>query len=188
MTLSPAVASTAEEVLAFWFGPEAEGRWFASDAAFDALLAQRLGALADAAAEGHLDGWAEAGPRAALALVILLDQVPRNLRRGGPEAFAQDARARRGAARALEQGADAGLGPAERLFLYLPFEHSEDVADQDRSVGLIGRLGDPEWLDYAVRHRAVVARFGRFPHRNAALGRTSTPEEEAFLAGPGAPF
>ncbi len=100
----------------------------------------------------------------------------------------QDARARRVAARALEQGADAGLGPAERLFLYLPFEHSEDVADQDRSVGLIGRLGDPEWLDYAVRHRAVVLRFGRFPHRNAALGRACTPEEEAFLAGPDAPF
>jgi uncharacterized protein (DUF924 family) len=182
-----ALARTAEDVLRFWFGPEAEGRWFARDDAFDALLGRRLGALAAAAAGGSLDAWADTG-RGAVALVILLDQVPRNLYRGGPEAFAQDARARRVAARAVELGADAGLGPAERLFLYLPFEHSEDLADQDRSVELIGRLGDAEWLDYALRHRAVVARFGRFPHRNTALGRVTTPEEEAFLAGPGSTF
>ena len=190
MTGSPGAdtaARTAEDVLAFWFGPEARDRWFAKDEAFDALLERRLGALATAAAEGRLDAWTGT-PRGTLALVILLDQVPRNLHRGDREAFAQDERARRVAARAVDSREDAGLAPVERHFLYLPLEHSEELADQERAVELIGALGDAEWLDYALRHRAVIARFGRFPHRNAALGRASTPEEEAFLAGPGSPY
>lgn len=183
-----AAAGTADDVLAFWFAPETQARWFAKgDAGFDALVERRLGPAATEAAAGRLDAWADTA-RGALALVILLDQVPRNLRRGSPEAFARDAKARALATRAVERGLDAGLAPAERLFLYLPFEHSEDLADQDRSVELFGRIGDPEWLDYARRHRAVVARFGRFPHRNSVLGRVSTPEEEALLAGPDAPF
>lgn len=180
-------AESVEEVLAFWFGPEAEGRWFAKDEAFDARLGRRLGGLASAAAGGRLDGWAGTA-RGALALVILLDQLPRNLHRGRPDAFAQDPKARAVASRAVDQGLDRSLTPRERLFLYLPFEHGEDLADQDRAVALIGALGDAEQTDYAVRHRAVVRRFGRFPHRNRVLGRESTPEEVAFLTEPGSSF
>jgi adenylate cyclase len=176
-----------DELLAFWFGPGTSERWFAKDPEFDAELERRFGALAAAAAEGRLARWADT-PRGALALVLLLDQLPRNLHRGTPAAFAQDARAREATARAIGAGFDAELTPAERLFLYLPFEHSEDPADQERAVELIGALGNPEWTDYAARHRDVIARFGRFPHRNAALGRASTPEEEAFLREPGSSF
>jgi uncharacterized protein (DUF924 family) len=176
-----------EDVLAFWFTDEARARWFEKDAAFDTTCRDRLSALAEDAAAGRLDGWA-AMPRGALALVIPLDQVPRNLHRGTPAAFAQDAKARELARRVLAAGLDAALGPEERLFLYLPFEHSEDAADQALAVELIGSLGDPEWAESARQHRDIVLRFGRFPHRNAALGRPSTPEELAFLAGPGSSF
>jgi uncharacterized protein (DUF924 family) len=175
------------DVLTFWFADEARDLWFEKNATFDATCRQQLGALADDAAAGRLNVWAST-PRGALALVILLDQVPRNLHRGTPAAFAQDAKAREVARRALSAGLDADLAPAERLFLYLPFEHSEDAADQALAVELIERLGHPDWTDATRRHRDIILRFGRFPHRNAALGRPSTPEELAFLAEPGSSF
>jgi len=120
---------------------------------------------------------------------VLLDQVPRNLCRGQARAFATDAAARSVACYAIEHEFDHALPQARRLFLYLPFEHSETLADQDTSVRLFGALDeDPGWLDYAVRHRDVIVRFGRFPHRNTALGRVNTDEETAFLATPGSAF
>ncbi|WP_338089144.1 DUF924 family protein [Nannocystis pusilla] len=140
------------------------------------------------AASGALDGWG-AAPRGALALVILLDQFPRNMFRGTPEAFASDAKAREVANAALDAGHEHALTQEERLFLYLPLEHSEELADQERCVELMRALDEtPMWLDYAVRHRDVIARFGRFPHRNAVLGRESTAEECEFLMQPGSSF
>ncbi len=179
--------ASADSLLAFWFAPGTSERWFVKDPAFDAELGRRFGTLAEAAARGELDHWA-ATPRGALALVILLDQLPRNLHRGRPEAFTQDAKARAVAAAAIEEGHDALLTPPERIFLYLPFEHSEDRADLDRAVELFTALGDAEQLDYAQQHRSIIHRFGRYPHRNAALGRRSTDEEVAFLAGPNSSF
>jgi uncharacterized protein (DUF924 family) len=119
-----------------------------------------------------------------LATVIVLDQFSRNLHRDDARAFAADPQARTLARRALELGVDRGLAPAERLFLYLPFEHSEDLADQQLAVQLVTGLGDAGWTRYAEAHRDIIARFGRFPHRNAVLGRATTPEEEAFLREP----
>jgi uncharacterized protein (DUF924 family) len=176
-----------EEVLSFWFAPGGRERWFERDPALDAEIARRFAPLVEEAAAGRLDALA-GEPRGALALCVLLDQFPRDIWRGTPRAFACDEAARRVAGRAVAAGLDRGLPPEERLFLYLPFEHSESLADQERSVALMVGLGDAEWLDYAVRHRDVVARFGRFPHRNAILGRASTPEEEAFLREPGSSF
>lgn len=176
-----------ENVLAFWFAPNTRGKWFAPDADFDEAVRRRLETLHLRAAEGALDQW-RGTPRGCLALVILLDQVPRNIYRDDPRTYATDAQALDVARHALNEGFDASLSQVERLFLYMPFEHSEDMADQDRSVALIEGLDEnPEWLDYAHRHRDVIARFGRFPHRNAVLGRRNTPEEARFLAdhGPG---
>jgi uncharacterized protein (DUF924 family) len=137
---------------------------------------------------GELDAWA-AGARGALALVILLDQVPRNLSRGDPRAFAGDAKALAVTKDALGRGLDRELSQAERMFLHLPLEHCEDLRDQELCVELMGRLDEnPKWRDYALRHRDIIKRFGRFPHRNAALGRESTAEEEAFLQEPGSSF
>ena len=181
-------------LLEFWFGaagtPE-YGRfrpvWFRHDAAFDAELAGRFGRLYILAESGALDPLLrlEGG---ALALVLLLDQLPRNLFRGLPRAFATDAAARRVARFITNFNHDRHRLPTERLFLYLPFEHSESIFDQMQSVALFHDLGNAEWTDYAVRHRDIVARFGRFPHRNAALGRPSTPEEIEFLKQPGSSF
>jgi uncharacterized protein (DUF924 family) len=176
-----------EDVLALWFAPETARSWFEPDPALDAEIARRVGPLIEDAAAGRLDGWAET-PRGALALCVLLDQFPRNVWRGTPRAFQHDHVARRVAGRALAARHDAVLTPQERLFLYLPFEHSECLADQERSVELMAGLGSDEWLDYARRHHAVIQRFGRFPHRNAVLGRPSTPEETAFLLEPGSSF
>ncbi|HEX6012488.1 MAG TPA: DUF924 family protein [Geminicoccaceae bacterium] len=176
-----------EDVLSFWFAPDGRERWFEPDPAFDAEIARRFAPMVGDAAAGRLDAFA-GEPRGALALCVLLDQFPRSIWRGTPRAFAQDEAARRVADRAVAAGLDRDLPPEQRLFLYLPFEHSESLADQERSVALMAGLGDAEWLDYAVRHRDVIARFGRFPHRNAVLGRESTPEEAAFLAEPGSSF
>lgn len=173
---------TPDEVLEFWFdGDPATHRkiWFEKDAAFDASCTRFAEALRDAKA-GAYDYWTET-PHGTLALIILLDQFSRNLHRESPEAFAADAKAREIARHAVARGVDQTFGPVERIFLYLPFEHSEDLADQDEGVRLFATLGD-ESADYANRHREVIRRFGRFPHRNAALGRTSTPEELAHLA------
>ncbi len=183
----------AADVLEFWFAGDPtvwrQQRWFVRDDAFDAEIGSRFALAVEAARDGALDSWA-ATAQGALALMITLDQFPRNLFRGSHLAFAGDAHARRIALAALPWA--GGLTPVQLVFLYLPFEHSEDLADQDRSVALFESLrGDGDvgvTADYAHRHREVIARFGRFPHRNAALGRQNTPEEEAYLAEPGAGF
>jgi uncharacterized protein (DUF924 family) len=161
--------------------------WFEADPAFDAALRDGFGALAARAAKGELDVWAET-PSGALALVLLLDQAPRNLNRRDPAAFACDAHARAVARRALERGFDRDLPPLRRQFLYLPFEHSETLADQEDSIRLFATLPDgalhDHCVDFARRHHAVIARFGRFPQRNAVLGRRSTDDEARFLERP----
>jgi uncharacterized protein (DUF924 family) len=177
---------THGEVLDFWFaGDPATHRkeWFEKTVEFDAACTRFADGLRDART-GAFDHWAET-PRGTLALIILLDQFSRNLNRNSAEAFAADGKAREIARTAIERGIDQMLGEVERMFVYLPFEHSEDLADQDQSVRLFTSLGE-EMTRYAEEHRDVIRRFGRFPHRNAALGRTSTPDELAYLAQPDA--
>ena len=181
----------AERLLAFWFaeGPDTfRQAWFVKDEAFDATCRDGFGTLVIPAREGALDAWATT-PKGALALLLLLDQFPRNLFRGTADAFASDPHARDIARQAvLRDRFDVALTPVERIFLYLPFEHAEATADQDLSVALFEGLRDVAsmrtpggTIEYAWRHRAVIERFGRFPHRNAALGRASTPAEQAWL-------
>lgn len=176
-----------EGVLQWWFSPETKPGWFGGGDAFDAAVKDRLGPLHERALRGELDGWA-AEPRGLLALVILFDQVPRNIFRGTKQAFAGDPKALALVRLAVDRGLEQGMSVDERLFLYLPFEHAEDLADQERSVALFRALGDPDYLDFAIRHKAVIERFGRFPHRNAILGRESTAAELAFLQQPGSSF
>jgi uncharacterized protein (DUF924 family) len=186
------------EVLAFWFGaPESPefGRpraaWFVKSAAFDAEIRDRFLATHEAAASGALDVWA-ARPLGALALAVVLDQFPRNMFRGTPRAFATDPRALDLARAIVARGFDAAMLPVQRWFAYLPFEHAEDLGAQRESLRLFERIaaeaGGAGTFAYAMRHYAVIARFGRFPHRNATLGRASTPEETAFLKEPGSSF
>lgn len=177
--------STMEDVLAFWFADPA--RWFRKDPAFDAEIHARFGALHAAIEAGEHEAW-RTTPRGALAYVIALDQFARNMFRGTPRSFASDPRALAAATAAIARGDAAALTPPERVFLYMPLMHSEDLADQDRCVALFAALGIAENLAFAEAHRAVIRRFGRFPHRNAILGRPSTPEEIAFLAEPGSSF
>ncbi|WP_426957142.1 DUF924 family protein [Muricoccus radiodurans] len=190
--------SGPDDLLEVWFGGEPDlsrESWFRVDPAFDASLRARFGAEADTAARGARDGWAET-PRGALALCLLLDQVPRNIHRGRSAAFASDPHAREIARIAvLHARHDLRLTTVERVFLYLPFEHSEDIADQNLSVALFeGMRDDPRHarpggtIDYAWRHRAVIGRFGRFPHRNAIVGRSSSAAERTYLATPGSGF
>lgn len=188
----------ARALIDFWFGrPGVPSRfeqrevWFKVDPGFDAQCREQFGALRERAAAGDCADWTlEAEP--CLALILLLDQFPRNLFRGRAQAFATDAQARDAARAALGRGFDRSLPASWRQFVHLPFEHSEDLADQEVSVKLAAVLArDPAFapaLDYAQRHHAIIARFGRFPHRNAALGRTSTPEEDAFLKEPNSSF
>ncbi len=175
-----------DAVLAFWLLERGELQWFAKDSEQDAMIAERFAGLHGKLSAGA--GPAPRTPREALATVIVLDQFSRNLFRGDARAFASDARARRIAADALDAGWDAGMSPRERLFLSLPFEHSESLADQARAVALTQTLGDDSWLRFARSHYDTIARFGRFPHRNALLGRESTDAERAFLAEPGSGF
>ncbi|MGY2047531.1 DUF924 family protein [Methylobacterium sp. JK268] len=168
-----------DEVVAFWRQAGRE-RWFAAVPDFDAACRGFLGAH-EAGARGDLAAW-ETQPAGALALVLLLDQFPRNLFRGSPRAYATDPLAREAAARALDRGFDEAVEPALRVFLYMPFMHAEDPALQERSLALFAALGDPDHLAAAREHRALIQRFGRFPHRNAVLGRANTPEETAYLA------
>lgn len=170
---------TSAQVVAFWreAGPS---KWFRGGDAFDAECRERFTAAHHAAARREFDDWSSSA-EGALGLLLLLDQIPRNLFRDSGHAFATDGLARHFARRALDAGHDAAFEPALRAFFYLPFEHSEALADQDHSVALFAALGDANYRDYAVAHRDVIARFGRFPHRNAALGRDSTPEERAWL-------
>jgi uncharacterized protein (DUF924 family) len=179
-------------VLEFWFGSPGSAEfsksrdvWFKKNEAFDADIVSRFGAMYLSADAGRYDAW-QATPKGSLALIILLDQFPRNMYRGQPASFASDAHARRVARTALKHGFDHGVLPVQRTFFYLPFEHSEDMADQRLSLKLFGHLGTNQ--EYARRHYDVVARFGRFPHRNAILGRASTPEEIEFLKQPGSGF
>jgi uncharacterized protein (DUF924 family) len=173
-----AVASP-EEVLSFWreAGPD---RWFTRDEAFDNSIRECFLATYEAAARGELADW-EATAEGALALVIVLDQFPRNMFRGEARTYAADALARAAANTALKRGYDLDVPEAERGFFFLPFMHSENLVDQNRCVELYRAAGD-ENLKYALEHRDIIRRFGRFPHRNAILGRTSSPEEQAFLA------
>jgi uncharacterized protein (DUF924 family) len=176
--LSSLCAVTPADVLAFWreAGPK---RWFRKDEAFDADFRSRFQHCHEAAMRGELDGWA-ADAEGALALLILLDQFPRNAFRGSARMFESDAKARDIARAAIAAGFDTPVEADLRNFFYLPFMHSENLADQDRAVELTRTLGDDP-LRYAVLHRDIIARFGRFPHRNAVLGRVTTPEEQRFL-------
>ena len=180
-------ARSPDDVLEFWFSDVARPHWFVRSEGFDARVRQVLGNLHAQAARGELDDWAR-DPRGALALVLLLDQAPRNLHRGSADAFACDARALVHARAAVDAGFDRHLDEDSRVFLYLPFEHSESLTDQDRCVALMSTLANPMWRDYAERHHQVIARFGRFPHRNTVVGRESTPEELEFLKQPGSSF
>src|ERR1700722_15284522 len=174
-----------DEILQFWFGdgsdPEHERRWFVQDVGFDQTC--RNGFLADheRAAGGELDSWKEE-PSSALALILLLDQFPRNIFRGTPRSFATDPKARATAKEAITRGFDLALPPARRSFIYIPLQHSENLDDQRESVRLFHKLAaeDPAmagYVKYADDHLEVIRRFGRFPHRNAVLGRVSTPDE-----------
>jgi uncharacterized protein (DUF924 family) len=171
------------EVLAFWraAGPE---KWFRKDTGFDGEVAVRFSALWHAAADGRLTQW-EAAPEPALALVIVLDQFPRNIFRDDARSYASDPLARAVAHRALSRGFDAEVAHRERQFFYLPFMHSEAPADQSRCLELARRLADAEFTKYAEEHADIIRRFGRFPHRNAPLARVTTPAEHAFLAAGG---
>jgi uncharacterized protein (DUF924 family) len=176
-------AVPAAEVVAFWrdAGPE---KWFAKDEALDLTIRQRFLATHEAAARGELASFEDTA-EGALALVILLDQFPRNMFRGSPHAFVTDPLAREVAARALTRGFDRTVEEALRQFFYIPFMHSETLADQDRCVQLFQALGKAGLLQYATTHREVIAQFGRFPHRNRILGRDTTPNEQKFLDGGG---
>lgn len=178
---------TPADLLSFWFSEEVKPKWFEKDNGFDAELRERFGPLLMKGMRGELAQWEES-PDGALALVILLDQLPRNIHRGTPEAFAADPLALETAKAAIARGYDLRVAPERRTFFYVPFEHSESLADQDRGVPLFEALGVQEYLGYMRRHRDIVARFGRFPYRNAILGRSSMPEEIEFLKQPGSSF
>lgn len=197
--MSDVTASDADAVLDFWFGApgssefgSARKAWFSKDAAFDAAIRDRFGALIERALRGELEAWSEA-PRSALAQILLLDQFTRNAFRGTARSFAGDARALAAASRMVGSRQDEALAPFMRGFVYLPFEHAERPAMQDEAIRLFTKLVNeaPEhadMLDYAHRHRDVIERFGRFPHRNESLGRQSTAEEIAFIEQPGSGF
>jgi uncharacterized protein (DUF924 family)/predicted GNAT family acetyltransferase len=196
LDLLEAPVATARDVLAFWFGEpaatEPRPEWFRKDAAFDTLIRQRFGSTLDAALAGGLRQW-DATPPGALARVVVLDQFTRNSFRDTPRAFAGDALALAAAESLVATGGDRDLLPQQRWFAYLPFEHAEDLGLQQRAVQLFAALAEehPALADavvWAQKHLDVVARFGRFPHRNAIVGRVSTAEEEAFLAQPGSRF
>ena len=198
MNPTPAQATPAD-VLDFWFGPpEDPGHrlprqaWFRKDPALDLQVGERFGPTIEAALAGRLQSWA-AEPLDALAQVIVLDQFTRNAFRDTARAFAGDERALAAARAMVDAGQDRGLSGVQRQFVYMPFEHAEDLAAQQQALRLFQQLGEDEpaladLLRWAQAHHDIIARFGRFPHRNAQLGRTSTPEEEAFLKTPGSSF
>mgnify|MGYP003393817902 CR=1 FL=1 len=175
-----------DDILAFWFDPAAQGKWFRPDAAFDALIRSRFLGRHEEARAGALASWA-GDSDGAMAIVLLLDQFPRNMFRGQARAFATDAMALGAADAAIARDFDLAQAVERRIFFYLPFMHAEDLAAQRRCVDLIANRGggDTTW---AVKHLQIIERFGRFPHRNAVLGRPSSPEEVAFLKQPGSSF
>lgn len=187
-----------EEVLEFWFGREGEEgygeyreAWFTRDTELDNEIRDRFEDVYKEAAAGKLESW-KSEARSCLALIISLDQFPRNMFRGDPKTYAMDEKARETSRYAVEHAYDRELPQYGRLFVYLPFMHSEDVEDQRFSVelfrGLAAETGSDDLLGYAVRHKEIVERFGRFPHRNEVLGRSTTPEEAGFLREPGSSF
>lgn len=183
MSLPNTDIPTADAIIAFWreAGPE---RWFAKDDAFDAAIRARFLAAYEAAAAGELRAW-EDMPEGSYALILLLDQFPRNLFRGSQRAFATDAQARDVADAAIARGFDRAFALPERRFFYVPFMHSENLADQQRCVALCEAAGDEEGVHHAVIHHDIIRDFGRFPHRNPVLGRAMTEEEHAFLTSGG---
>lgn len=172
---------SAQAVLEFWFSGPASRHWFNSTPAFDTVIRERFETTWQEARDGALSSW-ELTPAGALALVIVLDQFPLNMYRGRAESFSTEAQARTVAERAIERGFDRQLSGDRLAFLYLPFMHSESLADQDRSVALFTAAGLEKNLEFARGHRNIVRRFGRFPHRNRLLGRESSPEELEWLA------
>lgn len=172
---------TPQDVLSFWFEEHGPEDWFGGGEAFDAKCATRFGETHARAARAELWPW-RATPEGRLAEIILLDQFSRQLYRNSARAFACDLMAVALAQEVVASGKDADMPANWRAFLYLPFEHAESLVLQEESVRLFADLGDPGYLDYAIAHREVIARFGRFPMRNAALGRESTPEEVAYIA------
>ena len=197
--MESALPIEAQAVLDFWFGAPGSAEfgsqrkaWWTKVDAFDREIAARFGATIEQALRGELDAWSALAP-AALARIVVLDQFTRNAFRGDRRAFAGDAQALAAASAAVGARLDEALPPFMRAFVYMPFEHAEGMAMQDEAVRLFTRLvaiapEQASMLDYAHRHRAVIERFGRFPHRNAALGRQSTAEELAFIATPGSGF
>jgi uncharacterized protein (DUF924 family) len=181
--LSSSPLPGSDDVLAFWFADSS--RWWKKDSSFDDEVRARFLALHDVLQHGGREDWLDTA-HSSLAYVIVLDQFSRNMFRGSARTHEGDARALAASRHAVDRGFDRGLTPDERMFLYMPFMHSEDIADQDRSMELFASL--QEWLRYAEQHRAIVARFGRFPHRNALLGRPSTAEETDFLRQAGSSF
>lgn len=193
----PAPPNEALAVLAFWFDAAHRDAWFASDPAFDTAIRMRFAGTLQRAAQGELTHWTDT-PQGWLALLIVLDKFSRNLHRHDARAWAQDLHAQRLALWGIEEGFDRQLPPIQRVFAYMPLEHAEDIRLQQRCVALFETLcqGLPAeqrehytgYLDYARRHAAIILRFGRFPHRNAWLGRANKPEEQTYLATPGAGF
>lgn len=167
------------DVLDFWFAA-GEEKWFTKDEAFDAEITERFKEPHEAAKRWELDSWRET-PQGCLALIILLDQFARNIYRDSGDAYAADPKALALARAMVERGMDLELPVDLRIWIYLPYEHSEDLADQQRCIELQERSGMDDYLEWALVHADIIKRFGRFPHRNAALDRTSTPEEIAFL-------
>ena len=186
MTVNPIVHGP-DEIIHFWFTEIDRDLWFRKDADFDCLLSERFGALHAQACLGELCVWRDT-PHGRLAEIIVLDQFSRNLFRDSAKAFAQDGMALVLAQEAVRTGADAALTPQERVFLYMPYMHSESAAIHKTAVELFTHNGIPSNLNYELKHKAIIDRFGRYPHRNAVLGRESTPEEIAFLQEPGSSF
>jgi uncharacterized protein (DUF924 family) len=178
--MPPLEKADPDEVVSFWLA-QSDKVWFTADPAFDAEVRSRFAGLVEWAKAGRLDDWAQS-PEGALALVILLDQMTRNIYRDIPEMFAADGRALAVAKQAIAQGFDEDLPKHKRRWLYMPFMHSEDLADQERSIELFTRSDISDSIPFAVDHADIIRRFGRFPHRNVILGRRTTPEEAAFLA------
>jgi uncharacterized protein (DUF924 family) len=175
--------ATPDAVAEFWLAAGRE-KWFKKNTAFDEEIRARFLSTYEAAAAGHLSDW-EKTPRGAAALVIVLDQFSRNMFRNDARTYAADTLARAAADRTIARGGDKDLPPTLRYFVYMPFMHSETLADLERCIDLFRGLGDAEGLKYAEHHADIVRRFGRFPHRNAILGRKTTPEEQTFLDGGG---
>ena len=200
------IPAEAREVLEFWFGPlSSDGtadpvhsrRWWSKNPDFDREIEKHFGALHEAVARGEKSDWLES-PRGRLASIIVLDQFSRNMFRGDPKSYDSDARALKLALDGLDRGDDRFLGPDERTFLYMPLVHSEDLAIQDRSVAIFtalagelsgeARKSAEKTLEFAKKHREIVIMFGRFPHRNAVIGRTTTADEMAFIVHEDSPF